>query len=138
MKSTFYYRDTKSDYDSSDTQEESVTSDNKMYAFQTGVERKTKNSLDNLMFHYHKYDRKYYVLGNKDKYYSESLVAKAEREVVVDNKFSYGFGSEYKYDWGHYLTKTFASQTKGHLKNLGVFINAGYKLNINQILLINF
>ena len=62
--------------------EESVTSDNKMYAFQTGVERKTKNSLDNLMFHYHKYDRKYYVQGKQDKYYSESLVAKAERELV--------------------------------------------------------
>ena len=52
----------------------------------------------------------------KDKYYSESLVAKAERELVFNNKLSYGFGSEYKYDWGHYLTKTFASQTKGHLK----------------------
>jgi len=134
LKSTFYYRDTKSDYDSSDTQEESVTSDNKMYAFQTGVERKTKNSLDNLMFHYHKYDRKYYVLGNIDKYYSESLVAKAERELVVSNKLSYGFGSEYKYDWGHYLTKTFASQTKGYLSNLGVFANAGYKFNEKHLL----
>ena len=30
------------------------------------------------MFHYHNYDRKYYVRGKKDKYYSESLVAKAE------------------------------------------------------------
>ena len=96
LKSTFYYRDTKSDYDSSNTKEESVTSDNKMYALQTGIERKTENSLDNLMFHYHNYDRKYYVLGVKDKYYSESLVAKAERDVVVDKKFSYGFGSEYK------------------------------------------
>ena len=134
LKSTFYYRDTKSGYDSSDTKEESVTSDNKMYALQTGIERKTVNSLDNLMFHYHNYDRKYYVQGKKDKYYSESLVAKAERDVVVDKKFSYGFGSEYKYDWGHYLTKTFASHTRGHLSNLGVFVNAGYKLNENQVL----
>ncbi len=134
LKSTFYYRDTKSDYDSSDTKEESVTSDNKMYALQTGMERKTKDLFDNLMFHYHNYDRKYYVRGKKDKYYSESLVAKVEREKLVDQKFSYGFGSEYKYDWGHYLTKTFASQTKGHVSNLGVFINAGYKINENQIL----
>ena len=134
LKSTFYYRDTKSDYDSSDTKEESVTSDNKMYALQTGMERKTKDLLDNLMLHYHNYDRKYYVRGKKDKYYSESLVAKVEREKLVDQKFSYGFGSEYKYDWGHYLTKTFASQTKGHVSNLGVFINAGYKINENQIL----
>ena len=134
LKSTFYYRDTKSDYDSSNTKEESVTSDNKMYALQTGIERKTENSLDNLMFHYHNYDRKYYVLGVKDKYYSESLVAKAERDVVVDKKFSYGFGSEYKYDWGHYQTKTFTSHTNGHLSNLGIFVNAGYKLNQNQLL----
>ena len=134
LKNTFYYRDTKSAYDSSATKEESVTSDNKMYALQTGIERKTENSLDNLMFHYHNYDRKYYVQGKKDKYYSESLVAKAEREVIFDNNFSYGFGSEYKYDWGHYLTKTFASQTRGHLSNLGIFANAGYKFNQNQIL----
>ncbi len=133
IKSTFYYRDTKSDYDSSATKEESVTSDNKMYALQTGIERKTENSLDNLIFHYHNYDRKYYVQGRKDKYYSESLVAKAEREVTLNNKISYGFGSEYKYDWGHYLTKTFASQTRGHISNLGTFVNAGYKFNDNQI-----
>ena len=134
LKSTLYYRDTKSAYDKSATKEESVTSDNKMYALQTGIERKTENSLDNLMFHYHNYDRKYYVQGKKDKYYSESLVAKAEREVVVNNKFSFGLGSEYKYDWGHYLTKTFASQTRGHLSNFGIFTNAGYKFNENQIL----
>ena len=56
FKSMFYYRDTKSAYDSSATKEESVTSDNKMYAFQTGFEKK-KKSFDNLMFHYHNYDR---------------------------------------------------------------------------------
>ena len=134
FKNTFYYRDTKSDYDSSDTKEDSVTSDNKMYALQAGLEHKTKNSLNNLIFHYHNYDRKYYVQGKKDKYYSESLVAKAEREVIFDNKLSYGFGSEYKYDWGHYLTKTFSSSTKGHLSNFGLFANAGYKFNENQII----
>ena len=137
LKSTFYYRDTKSSYDSSATKEESVTSDNKMYAIQTGIERKTENLFDNFMLHYHNYDRKYYVQGKKDKYYSESLVAKVEREVLLDNKLSFGFGSEYKYDWGHYITKTFTSQTKGHLSNLGIFINAGYKLNDNQVLSIH-
>ena len=134
LRSTLYYRDAKSDYDSSATKEESVTADNKMYAIQTGLERKTENSQDNLMLHYHNYDRKYYEQGRKNKYYSESLVAKAERELVFNNKLSYGFGSEYKYDWGHYLTKTFASQTKGHLGNLGLFANTGYKFNKNQML----
>ncbi len=134
FKSTLYYRDTKSDYDSSATKEESVTADNKMYAFQTGLERINKNSQDDLIFHYHKYDRKYYVQGKKDKYYSESLVAKVEREVLFNNNLSYGLGSEYKYDWGHYQTKTFASQTKGHINNFGIFANVGYKFNQNQVL----
>ncbi len=137
LKSTFYYRDTKSDYDKSASQENSVTSDNKMYALQTGVERKTNNSLNNIMFHYHNYDRKYYEIGKKNKYYSESLVAKAERDVVFNNKLSYGYGGEYKYDWGHYLTKTFASQMRGHINNLGIFANAGYRFNENQILSIH-
>ncbi len=134
LKNTFYYRDTKSDYDKNASQEESVTADNKMYALQTGIERKTDNSLDNFVLHYHNYDRKYYEIGKKNKYYSESLVAKAERDVILNNKLSYGFGTEYKYDWGHYLTKTFTSQMKGHTGNLGVFVNAGYKFNENQIL----
>ena len=134
LKNTFYYRDTKSEYDSSDTKEDSVTSDNKMYALQAGIEHKTNNSLDNLVLHYHNYDRKYYVQGKKDKYYSESLVAKAEREIIYDNKLSYGFGGEYKYDWGHYQTTTFSSQTRGHLDNLGIFLNLGYEINENQIL----
>ena len=56
LKNTFYYRDTKSGYDSSDTKEESVTSDNKMYALQAGFERKMKNTFDNIMFHYHNYE----------------------------------------------------------------------------------
>jgi vitamin B12 transporter len=134
LKSTFYYRDTKSDYDKSVTEEDSVTSDNKMYALQAGIESKKQNSLNNLMFHYHNYDRKYYVQAKKDKYYSESLVAKAEREVVFNSNISYGFGSEYKYDWGHYITETFTSSTEGHLKNFGFFANTGYKFNENQIL----
>ena len=134
LKSTFYYRDTKSGYDSSATQENSVTADNKMYALQTGIERKTQDSLDNLMFHYHNYDRKYYVLGKKDKYYSETVTLKGERDLIVNDKLSYGFGSEYKYDWAKFKTQTFTSQSKGHVSNLGTFANAGYKFNENQIL----
>ena len=65
FKNTFYYRDTKSAYDSSDTKEDSVTSDNKMYALQTGLEHKTNNLFDNIIFHYHNYDRKYYVQGKR-------------------------------------------------------------------------
>jgi len=132
FKSTLYARDTKADYDKSATQEDSVTADNQMYALQAGFERKNKLSSDYLTFHYHNYDRVYREIGNTDIYYSESLVAKAEREQKLSNKISFGYGSEYKYDWGNFSTTTFTSQTKGHVKNFGIFANLGYKINDNQ------
>ena len=136
-KSTFYYRDTKTDYDKSNVREESVTSDNKMYAFQTGLESIGTNSKKSAIFHYHNYDRKYQEQGKKDKYYSESLVTKGEGEFVLNENFSYGVGLEYKYDWGNYSTTTFTSQTRGHVSNLGLFANIGYLINENQILSIH-
>ncbi len=134
FKSTFYGRDTQSDYDKNASTEDNVTSDNKMYAIQTGFERFTNNSFDNFIIHYHNYDRKYDEQGTVNTYYSESLTAKAESDVTFNNKISFGYGAEYKYDWGDYKTLTFTSQTKGHLKNLGVFANTGYKFNENQSL----
>ncbi len=134
FKSTFYGRDTQSDYDKNASTEENVSSDNKMYAIQTGFERFTNNSFDNFIIHYHNYDRKYDEQGTVNTYYSESLTAKAESDVTFNDKISFGYGAEYKYDWGDYTTLTFASQTKGHLKNLGIFANTGYKLNDKQSL----
>ena len=137
FKSVLYARDTKADYDKSATQEEIVTSDNQMYALQAGFERKKKSSSDYVTFHYHNYDRVYRELGKIDTYYSESLVAKAEREQKLSNKISFGYGSEYKYDWGNFSTTTFTSQTKKHINNFNVFANLGYKINNNQILSIH-
>ena len=134
FKSTFYGRDTVSDYDKNASTEENVTSDNKMYAMQVGFERLANNSFDNFIIHYHNYDRKYDEQGTINKYYSESLTAKGERDFTLNDKISFGYGAEYKYDWGNYTTLTFTSQTKGHLKNLGTFVNSGYKFNDNQSL----
>ena len=55
---SIYGRKTKSDYDGSATNE-GVLLDNKMYAIQSGLEHKTKNSESDLKVHYHKYDRDY-------------------------------------------------------------------------------
>ncbi len=134
FKSTIYGRDTKSDYDKSATSEKEVSSDNEMYAVQAGFERLTNNSFDNFIIHYHNYDRRYNEQGTVNKYYSESITTKAERDVTFNDKISFGYGAEYKYDWGNYKTLTFTSQTKGHLKNLGAFANTGYKFNDNQSL----
>jgi len=132
FKSTLYARNTKADYDKSATQEEIVNADNQMYAIQTVLEKRNKLSSDYIVFHYHNYDRSYNEVGKIDTYYSESLLAKAEHEQRLSNKISFGYGSEYKYDWGNFSTTTFTSQTKGHIKNFGIFANLGYKINENQ------
>ncbi len=135
FKSTLYSRNTKADYDASASNEKGYVADNTMYAFQSGLERKIKNQDDNLKFHYHKYDRNYTDAGYLDEYYSEALVIKGERSVQANNNFSYGYGSEYKYDWGNFENRgSYTASTKGHMKNLGIFMNVGYGINENLTL----
>ena len=133
FKSTIYSRKTEADYDDSATKEEDVTSNNEMYAIQTSLEQRTKNSENILTFHYHNYDRKYNIQGKRDIYYSESLVTKGEKKLNYNNKLSFGYGGEYKYDWGHFDKKSWVEQTRGHIKNFGIFANAGFKFNDDQI-----
>lgn len=135
FKSTLYSRKTKSDYDSSATDENGYVADNRMYALQSSFEHKLKNSQNNLIFHYHKYDREYHNTGYLDEYDSESLVVKADRNLKINNKISLGYGSEYKYDWGAFENRgSYTASTKGHMKDLGFFANVGYKINDSQIL----
>ena len=61
-------------------------------------------SFDSLIIHYHNYDRKYNEQGTVNNYYSESITAKSERDITINDKLSYGYGAEYKYDWGEYTT----------------------------------
>ena len=106
-----------------------------MYALQSGFKHKSQNSENNLIFHYHNYDREYHNATYLDEYDSESLVVKVDRSKKLNNKFSFGYGSEYKYDWGGFENRgSYTASTKGHMKDLGFFANAGYKINENQIL----
>ena len=135
FKSTLYSRKTKADYDGSSTDEQGYVSDNKMYALQSGFEHKSQNSENNLIFHYHNYDRDYDNAGYLDEYESESLVVKADRSTKLSDKVSFGYGSEYKYDWGAFENRgSYTASTKGHMKDFGFFANAGYKINENQTL----
>ena len=135
FKSTLYSRSTKADYDGSATDETGYEADNKMYALQSNLEHKSKNSENNFIFHYHNYDRGYRNAGYLDEYDSESLVIKGERTVNKNDKISFGYGSEYKYDWGAFENRgSYTASTKGHMKDLGLFANAGLKINENQIL----
>ena len=135
FRSTFYSRKTVADYDGSATDELGYISDSRMHTLQTGLEHISKNSENNLIFHYHNYDREYENSGVLDEYDSESLVIKGERKIKSTSKFSFGYGAEYKYDWGAFENRgSYTASTKGHMKDFGVFGNAGYKFTENSIL----
>jgi len=134
FKNTFYGRKNVSDYDGSSTDEEGYVSDNRMYTIQAGLDHKSSKSEDSIIIHYHKYDREYENSGFLDEYYSESFVLKGERKIKPIQKISFGYGSEYKYDWGNFENRgSYSASTKGHMKNLGLFANLGYKFNDNLI-----
>jgi len=135
FKSTFYSRKTVADYDGSSSDEFGYVSDSRMHTLQTGLEHISKNAENNLIFHYHNYDREYENSGVLDEYDSESLVVKGERKIKTTNKFSFGFGTEYKYDWGAFENRgSYTASTKGHTKDFGIFGNAGYKFTERSIL----
>ena len=135
FKSTLYSRSTKADYDGSATDEVGYEADNKMYTLQSSLEHISKDSENNLIFHYHNYDRGYRNAGYLDEYDSESLVVKAERAFKENDRISFGYGSEYKYDWGAFENRgSYTASTKGHMKDFGLFANAGFRINENQIL----
>ncbi|MDA9077524.1 TonB-dependent receptor plug domain-containing protein [Candidatus Pelagibacter sp.] len=135
FRSTLYSRSTKADYDGSSTDEVGYVADNKMYALQSILEHKNNNSENNFIFHYHNYDRDYRNSGYLDEYNSESLTIKGERTISQNDSISFGYGSEYKYDWGAFENRgSYTASTKGHVKDLGFFANAGFKISENQIL----
>jgi len=130
IKSTIYSRKTKSKYDGSLSSEEGYLADNLMYAFQSGISRNYKNKDDFLIIHYHAYDRDYHNDGFLDEYNSDSLTIKGERKINYNENFSFGFGSEYKYDWGKFENRgSYKQSLKGHTDDFGLFTNVGYKVS---------
>ena len=136
IKSTVYTRQTRAKYDGSATDENGYVADNKMITLQTGINKIYQNKEDNLIFHYHNYDREYKNSGYLDEYYSSSLTVKGERKIDSNENFSFGYGSEYKYDWGNFENRgsSYTASTKGHIKDLSLFANAGHKISENQTL----
>ena len=135
FNSTLYSRQTMADYDGSASNERGYFSDNKMYVMQSGLNHRTQNSESEFKIHYHNYDREYENGGYLDEYYSESIVLKGERSIRYRENISFGYGSEYKYDWGYFENRgSYNASTKGHMKDFSIFGNTGLKLNKNQIL----
>ncbi len=132
FKLSGYARKTDSGYDSWD--DANANADNIMYAFQSTLESKRKNIEDNFTSHVHVHDR-YYDTSVKNKYYSQSYTFKGERKLNVSEILSLGFGSDYNYTKGDFEVKgNWGSSAKGHMDNVGVFSNAGYKIDNTTIL----
>jgi vitamin B12 transporter len=127
FKGTGYLRKTDTGYDKSTDEQAEGT--NIMYALQSSLENKTEKKLDTFTSHVHVYDR-VYDEAEKNKYYSQAYTLKAERKINFSDNLSYGFGSDYKYDKGDFqVYGTYGNSAKGHSDNLGIFSNAGYKID---------
>ena len=135
INSTIYSRRTKANYDSS-ASDESGFSHDKMYVVQTGLNKLTNNSENILTFHYNHYNREYDESGYFSWFNSNSAVLKAERRIKPIKKISYGYGIEYKYDFGSFTDSgSWSTPTaRGNVDNLGFFANSGYQFSDNTIL----
>ena len=128
---TTYLRQTKAEYDNSNTNQTGYEGDNKMGSLQFGLENQIDSKKNNYIFFYNFYDREYDERGTIDTYESEVLGLKYDLSKNINQTLSYGIGSEYKYDWGYFDNKgSYEASTKGHSNNLAIYGNFG--LNIFQ------
>ena len=124
-----YARKTDSGYDSWD--DANAQADNILYAFQTNLENRKSGIVDKFTSHVHVHDR-YYDTAVKNKYYSQSYTFKGERKMEVSNNLSLGFGTDYNYTKGDFkIHGNWGSSAKGHMDNIGLYSNVGYKLDDN-------
>ena len=124
-----YARKTDSGYDSWD--DANAQADNILYALQTNLENRKSGIVDKFTSHIHVHDR-YYDTAVKNKYYSQSYTFKGERKMEVSNNLSLGFGSDYNYTKGDFkIHGNWGSSAKGHMDNIGLYTNVGYKLDDN-------
>ena len=126
---TTYLRKTKAEYDNSNTNQYGYEGNNKMGAIQFGLENKINSKKDNYVFYYNVYDREYDERGTIDTYESEVLGLRYDLSRKVNNKLSYGIGSEYKYDWGYFDNNgSYEASTGGHSDNFALYGNLGWNI----------
>jgi len=139
IKSNIYVRETRTYYDDFGFGQKGdlgYVMDNTMHTIQTSLDRVNKDREDSLTFHWHAYAKQIDDGGFTDSYDSQALVTRYEKKINSLEKLSFGYGSEYKYDWGAFINEgaAFNSATKGHVKDLAIFANAGYKILDNTII----
>ena len=123
---TFYFRQTLSEYDGSSTNQTGYKGDNRMITLQSGLNNFKSKSNSDLVLYYTKYDREYDERGTLDNYYSNVVGSKYDYSLKLNQKFSYGFGADYKYEWGKFDNRgSYQASTKGNVDNFAVFGNFG-------------
>ena len=133
IKSTVYTRETRTYYDDfsfGQNGDLGYVMDNTLQAIQTSLDRIDKDKEDTLTLHWHAYAKQIDDGGFTDSYDSQAFVTRYEKKINSLDRLSFGYGSEYKYDWGAFINEgaAFNSATKGHVKDLAVFANVGYKI----------
>lgn len=132
---TIYLRQTIAEYDGSSTNQTGYRGDNKMMTLQSGLNNFKSNSNRDIVFYYTKYDREYDERGTTDNYYSNVVGTKYDYSSKLNQKFSYGFGADYKYEWGKFDNRgSYQASTKGNVDNFAVFGNFGFEFLRNTYL----
>ncbi len=130
---TLYLRQTKAEYDNSTTNQTGYEGNNKMGSLQFGLENQIGSRKENYIFYYNVYDREYDERGTIDTYESEVLGLKYDLSRIINEKISFGAGSEYKYDWGYFDNKgSYEASTKGYFDNFALYSNLGWNIFENS------
>lgn len=125
-----YLRQTIAEYDNSSSNQTGYEGDNKMLNTQFGVKSSNQNKDHSFKVYYTGYDREYDERGIIDNYYSNVLGAKYDYSNSYKDKFSTGYGLDYKYDWGEFDNRgSYSASTKGNSENLAAYVNFGVKLD---------
>ncbi len=131
---TIYLRQTKAEYDNSNTNQTGYEGNNIMGSLQFGLENQIGSKKNNYILYYNLYDREYDERGVVDTYESEVIGLKYDLSKKISDKISFGAGSEYKYDWGYFDNNgSYQASTKGHSDNLSLYSNLGWNIfdNLN-------
>ena len=99
---TSYLRQTIAEYDNSDANQFGYEGDNKMASFQFGLQNSIYDKKNDYVIYYNTYDREYDERGIIDTYDSNVIGAKYNFSNNFNDEISFGFGSEYKYEWGYF------------------------------------
>lgn len=125
-----YLRQTITEYDNSSSNQTGYEGDNKMLNTQFGINESNLNKDRNFKVYYTGYDREYDERGIIDNYYSNVIGAKYDYSNSYKNKFSIGYGLDYKYDWGEFNNRgSYSASTKGNSDNLATYANFGGELD---------